>query len=113
MCYNLLVMNNQIVLGKNKFFSKKNRKRKKKILLKNRNLFYRLVRLFLMRHENEIKLAFFLSFMISFPLSVCMLLFADTNYDREMRKPNQDYYRNHKNCLDNQHDSCYYIHRTL
>lgn len=111
MSYNVLVMNNQLKLGKNKFFSKKNRKRKRKLLLKQKNLFYRLVRLFLKRHKNEFILTLFLSFSLSVPMICFTILFADTDYDKEMRKPNQDYFKSFKNTKT---DDChYYIHNSL
>lgn len=106
-------MNKRLKLGKHKFFSKKNRKRKKKIPLKKKNIFYRLMRLFFKQHINFIKAGFTLSLIVTCFISLCIVLFGDTEHDREMRKPNQDYYKNYKNNLDNQSNPCYYIHVTL
>lgn len=111
--YNVLVMNNQLKLGKHKFFPKKNRRRKKRIPLRERSVFYRLVRLFFKRHIDFIKGGFALSLFVTYLIALCIALFGDTEQDREMRKPNQDYYKNLKNNLDNQSNPCYYIHRTL
>lgn len=106
-------MNKQLKLGKHKFFSKKNRKRKRKIPLRERSVFYRLVRLFFKQHINFIKAGCTLSLIVTCFISLCIVLFSDTEHDREMRKPNQDYYKNYKNNLDNHPNPCYYIHATL
>ena len=106
-------MNEQFKLGKNKFFVKKNRKRKKRTPLRERSIFYRLVRLFFKRHINFIKFALFLSLFFSYTIVLCIALFGDTERDREMRKPNQDYYKKCKKSLDKSSKPCYYIHATL